>query len=184
MTESQSVLVDCITLHHLYRGWLDTNGNRISDELSSVASDFITLKDVQITGAARNTPSVECSVLTLQKNRILVAMPRDSHERSGNQRINKFQKKDRRGVVVVLPGHILSGVVQLPKTSASWTAIRKNGAVQPFFGLTDVTVHNAVFRLTPHHCPVAIVQRDAVEAIEIAASSLSEPSLVEAFAEE
>lgn len=179
MTESQSVLVDCITLHHHYRGWLNTNGARISDELSRTASDIITLKDVQITGAAHNTPSVECSVLTLQKNRILVAMPRDSHEQSSGQRINKFQKKDRRGVVVILPGHILSGVVQLPKTSASWTALKENGTVQPFFGLTDVTVHNAVFRLTPQHCPVAIVQRDAVEAIEIAASSMRETSLIE-----
>lgn len=183
MAESQSILVDCITLHHHYRGWLHANGMRLSDELSNGQSESVVLKDVEITPAGKNAPSLECSHLTLLKSRILVAMPRDVHERPAAQRLTKFQKKDRHGIVVVLPGHLMSGVIQLPKGAHSWTALKETGAVQRFIGITDVTVHNAVFRLMPRTCPVAIVQRDAVEAIELTASPLREASPVEVLAE-
>jgi hypothetical protein len=183
MSESQSILVDCITLHHHYRGWLSCNGKRLSDELSCTQSDAVALKDVAITAAGRNAPSLECSEITLLKERILLAMPRDAQERPAAERLSKFQKKDCHGIVVVLPGHLISGVIQLPKGSHSWTVLRKSGAVQRFIGITDVTVHNAVFRLTPEECAVAIVQRDAVEAIELASAPLRELSLVEALAE-
>lgn len=183
MSESQSILVDCITLHHHYRGWLHTNGTRLSDELSNTQSDTVTFKDVEITPAGKTAPSLECSELTLMKERILVAMPRDLHERPASQRLTKFQKKDRHGIVVVLPGHLLSGVIQLPKGAHSWRLLKESGAVQRFIGITDVTVHNAVFRLMPQACPVAIVQRDAVEAIELTSSPLREAPLMEAFAE-
>ncbi len=183
MSESQTILVDCITLHHHYRGWLRANGTRLSDELSNGQTDSLILRDVQITAAGHNAPSLECSELTLLKDRILIAMPRDAHERPATQRLDKFQKKDRRGVVVVLPGHLISGVMQLSRTSVSWSAIRESGAVPPFIGLTDVTIHNAVFRLTPQTCPLAIVQRDAVEAIELTAAPLRQASPIEALVE-
>jgi hypothetical protein len=183
MSESQAILVDCISLHHHYRGWLRTNGGRLSDELSNVQSDSVVLRDVQITAAGRNTPSLECSELTLLKERILIAMPRDSHERPAAQRLTRFQKKDRHGIVVVLPGHLLSGVIQLPKRSVSWSILRESGALQRFIGITDVTVHSAVFRLMPQTCPVAIVQRDAVEAIELTSAPLQEFWPIEALAE-
>ena len=183
MAESQSILVDCITLHHHYRGWLYTNGMRLSDELSNGQTESVVLKDVEITAAGKNAPSLECSHLTLLKSRILVAMPRDVHERPATQRLTKFQKKDRHGIVVVLPGHLMSGVIQLPKGAHSWTALKETGAVQRFIGITDVTVHNAVFRLMPRSCSVAIVQRDAVEAIELTASPLREAPPVGVLAE-
>ncbi len=183
MSESQSILVDFISLHHHYRGLLRTNGARLSDELSDTRSDSLVLKDVQITAAGRNAPSLECSQLTLLKKNILIAMPQDSRERPGTQRLDKFQKRDRHGVVVVLPGHLISGVMQLPSKSVSWSALKESGGVQRFIGLTDVTVHNAVFRLTPQTCPVAIVQRDAVEAIELTSAPLREVSPTEALVE-
>ncbi len=183
MSESQSILVDCITLHHHYRGWMRSNGARLSDELSSTQSDSIVLRDVQITAAGRSAPSLECSELTLMKERILIAMPRDACERSPAERINKFQKKDRHGVVIVLPGHILSGVMQLRKAAVPWSLLKESGALQRFIGLTDVTVHNAVFRLAPKECPVAIIHRDAVEAIELTSSPLKEVTPVGALAD-
>ena len=183
MSESQAILVDCITLHHLYRGRLQTNGKRLSDELSNAQSDSVVLKDVEITAAGKDAPSLECSEITLLKDRILVAMPRDSHERPVTQRLDKFQKKDRHGIVVVLPGHLMSGVIQLPKGAHSWAHLAKSGTIQRFIGITDVTVHNAVFRLTPQACSVAIFQRDAVEAIELTSAPLRETSPLEALAE-
>lgn len=184
MSESPAILVDCISLHHHYRGWLQTSGARLSDELSNARSDSLVLRDVSITAAGRNAPTLECSELTVEKERILIAMPQDLHERPAAQRLNKFQKKDRRGTVVVLPGHLLSGIIQLPKGSVSWSVLRKSGAVQPFIGLTDVTVHSAVFRLTPKNCPVAIVQRDAVEAIELTTAPLRDISPSETLVEQ
>ena len=182
MSEPQSILVDCISLHHHYRGWLRTNGTRLSDELSNAQSDSIVLRDAQITPAGHSAPLLECSEITLLKERILIALPRGLHERPPGERLNKFQKKDRHGVVVVLPGHIISGVMQLPKAAVSWSLLKESGTVQRFIGLTGATVHNAVFRLTPKDCPVAIVQRDAVEAIELAVSPLR-GGQVEALAE-
>ena len=184
MSESEAILVDCVTLHHHYRGRLRTNGVRLSDELSSSQNDSIVLKDVQITAAGKTSPCLECSDITLQKDRILIAMPRDSHERPAAKRLTKFQKKDRHGIVVALPGHLISGVIQLSKGSHSWWNLRESGTVQRFIGITDVTVHNAVFRLMPQSCPVAIVQRDAVEAIELTSSPLKEVSSLEALLEE
>ncbi len=183
MSESQAILVDFISLHHHYRGWLRTSGARLSDELSDARTDSLVLRDVQITAAGRSAPSLECAQLTLLKERILIAMPQDSRERPPTQRLDKFQKRDRHGVVVVLPGHLVSGVMQLPSKSVSWSALKESGCVQRFIGLTDVTVHNAVFRLTPETCPVAIVQRDAVEAIELTPTALREASPTEALAE-
>jgi hypothetical protein len=46
-----------------------------------------------------------------------------------------------------------------------------------------VTIHNAVFRLTPKTCPVAIVQREAVEAIEFVAAPSREASPLATLAE-
>ncbi len=183
MSESQAILVDIISLHHHYRGWLRTSGARLSDELSDARSDSLVLRDVQITAAGRNAPSLECSQLTILKSRILIAMPQDSRERPTTQRLDKFQKRERHGVVVVLPGHLISGVMQLPSKSISWSALKEGGAVQRFIGLTDVTVHNAVFRLTPQVCPVAIVQRDAIEAIELTSTPLREVSQTGALVE-
>jgi len=183
MSESQAILVDIVSLHHHYRGLLHTNGMRLSDELSNASSDALVLRDVQITPAGRNAAALECSQLTLLKRSILIAMPQDSHERPPTQRLDKFQKRDRHGVVVVLPGHLISGVMQLPKKSVSWSALKESGAVQRFIGLTDVTIHNAVFRLTPQTCPVAIVQRDVVEAIELTSVPLREVSPSEALVE-
>lgn len=183
MSDSQAILVDCISLHHHYRGWLRTHGNRLSDELSSAKSDSIVLRDVQVTAAGHNVPSLECPDLTLLKERILIAMPQDSHERPAAQRLTKFQRKDRHGIVVALPGHLLSGVIQLPKRSVSWSALKESGAVAPFLGLTDVTVHSAIFRLMPQGCPVAIIQRDAVEAIELTSAPLREAPPIGALAE-
>ena len=183
MSDSQTILVDCITLHHHYRGWLRLNGMRLSDQLSDKRTDSIELRDVQITAAGHKAPSLECSQLTLLKERILIAMPRDSQERPSSQRLNKFQKKDRRGAIVVLPGHLLSGVMQLPKMAYSWSLLKEGGTLQPFIGLTNVTVHNAVFRLTPQSCSVAIVQRDAVEAIELTSAPLQAASSPEVLAQ-
>lgn len=183
MSESQSILVDCITLHHHYRGWLRTNGVRLSDELSNMQSDSIVLRDVQITAAGHSAPSLKCADLTLMKDRILIAMPRDTCEGSPGGRINKFQKKDRHGVVIVLPGHLLSGVMQLRKVAVPWPLLKESGSLQRFIGVTGVTIHNAVFRLTPKECPVAIIQRDAVEAIELTTSPLKESLPAEALAD-
>ncbi len=182
MAESQTILVDCITLHHHYRGTVSINGVRLSDLLSDSRSDSIVLKDVRITAAGHSVPSLECSQLTLQKDRILIAMPQGQNDRPATQRLDKFQKKDHHGVVVVLPGHILSGVIQLPKASVSWSGLRESGTVQRYFGLTDVTVHNAVFRLAPQNCPLAIIQRDAVEAVELTSAPLRETPPAEAIA--
>lgn len=183
MAESEAILVDCITLHHHYRGWLRTNGTRLSDELSNTQNDSVVLRDVQITAAGHEVPTLECEEINLQKQRILVAMSQDSHERPPSQRLTKFQKKGRHGVVIALPGHLLSGVMQLPKVSVSWSVLKESGTVPRFVGLTDVTVHNAVFRLTPQFCPVAIVQRDAVEAIQLTVTPLREVAPIMAHAD-
>ncbi len=184
MSESQAILVDCISLHHHYRGWLRAGGGRLSDELSDARSDSLVLRDVKITAAGRNAPSLECSELTLLKERILIAMPQDSHERPAVQRLTRFQKKERHGIVVALPGHLLSGIIHLPSRALSWSVLRESGAVSRFMGITDVTVHNAVFRLMPQNCPVAIVQRDAVEAIELTAAPLRDVAPIESLVEQ
>jgi len=181
MSDSQSIFADCITLHHHYRGWLRSSGSRLSDELSNHQTDSVVLKDVEITAAGRNSPSLKCSDITLEKDRILIAMPRDLQERPAAQRLTRFQKKDRHGIVVVLPGHLISGVIQLPKGVHSWRLLKEAGELPRFIGITDVTVHSAVFRLMPESCPVAIVQRDAVEAIELASAPLQEVSGLEAL---
>ncbi|MHB8902914.1 MAG: hypothetical protein ACYC6Y_29490 [Thermoguttaceae bacterium] len=178
----ESILVDCISLHHHYRGWLRTNGTRLSDELNKSQSDFVTLREVQITAAGHTAPLLECSELTLLKERILIAMPHGDRDAPPAERINKFQKKDRHGVVVVLPGHVISGVMQLPRTAGTWSLLRESGVVQRFIGLTGATVHNAVFRLAPKECAVAIIQRDAVEAIELTAGPLKDAPSLDALA--
>jgi hypothetical protein len=182
MSESQALLVDFITLHHHYRGRLRNKGVRLSDEMSDARTDCLVLRDVQITAAGKNTPAIECEELSLEKRSILVAIPQNGGQTPA-QRLSKFQKKQRHGVVVVLPGHLMSGVMQVPRASVYWSTLKESGVLQPFIGLTNATIHNAVFRLTPRSCPVAVVQRDAIEAIEFASAPLSEMSTMEALAE-
>jgi hypothetical protein len=102
----------------------------------------------------------------LKKKDLLLVIPRGSHEAPIRRR-NNYQKKERYGAVIALPGLVISGIVHLPPRASPWILLDKNAALPRFFGLTDVTIHSSIHRSAPAQCQTAILQRDAIESMQL-----------------
>lgn len=163
--EDHTALVDVVTASHRYSGRLVSRGYRIADVLCDTQTDIVQMFDVVVTSAGGSS-SIRCGDLLLVKEQILVALPRGGHE-APTRRLNKFTRQDQYQAIVVLPGHILSGLLHLPSRTTSATLLAKDVSLPSFLAMTQVTVHDGPGGLMPAACQVALVKRAAISAVEL-----------------
>ena len=170
-SDQATTLVDVITQHCRYTGSVENRGYRIADILSDPSSDILEMREARVnTGGAAGT-DVRCKQILLKKSRILLVIPKGTYE-APIHRLHRYVEKDRYGAMIVLPGYILSGIVHLPARTLPWVILDKDTTLPSFIGVTDVTVHSAVHGFAPLQCDVAIVRRQSIESVQLAAKPL------------
>ena len=163
--EDHTAQIDIVTASHRYSGRLVSRGHRVADVLCDTQTAIVQMFDVVVTSAGGSS-SIRCGDLLLTKEQILVALPRGGHE-APSRRLNRFSRQDQYRAIVVLPGHILSGLLHLPPRTTSSTLLAKDVSLPSILAMTQVTVHDAPGGLMPAACQVALVKRAAISAVEI-----------------
>ena len=173
--EQETVLAELITQNHRYSGAIEVQGRRLADVLSDARLDILEMQQVLMTGAGARPVEIRCGQVLIKKKDVLIALPRGVYEAPVRRR-NNYKKKQRFGAMVVLCGYTLSGVIYLPARTRPWALIDPKSELSNFFGLTDVTLHGSPNSLIPSHSDTAIIQRQAIEAMQLSAQPLPEPS--------
>lgn len=163
--EDHTALIDVVTASHRYSGRLVSRGYRVADVLCDTQTDIVQMFDVVVTSAGGSS-SIRCGDLLLTKEQILLALPRGGHEAPA-RRLNKFTRQDQYQAIVVVPGHILSGLIHLPPRTTSATLLAKDVSLPNFLAMTQVTVHDGPGGLMPAACPVALIRRAMISAVEL-----------------
>jgi hypothetical protein len=164
--DEASTPVDVITEHHHYAGRIVTGGVRLSDILSDTRLDVLEMHDTVLRGEGARSTELRCGQMFLKKNALLLVIPQGSHEAPIRRR-NNYQKKERYGAVIALPGLVISGIVHLPPRASPWILLDENAALPRFFGLTQVTIHSSIHPSVPSQCPTAILYRDAIQSVQL-----------------
>ena len=174
MTSDQlTTSADVITLHHQYSGLIATGGRRLADILSDPNLRTVEMHQTLVHSEGARSMEVRCNQILLVKKDILMVIPTGSHE-APTRRLNNYQKKHTCGVLIVLAGHVLSGIVHLPLRANPWMLL-DDSVLSCFFGLTNVTVHSSIHGLVPEHCDTVIVNRQGIESVQLATKPLPAP---------
>jgi hypothetical protein len=176
--EQELVLAELVTQNHRYSGAIELQGRRLADILSDARLDVLEVQQVTVTGAGARPTEIRCGQLLVKKQDVLLAMPQGAYEAPVRRR-NNYRKKQRFGAMIVLGGYTLSGIVYLPARTKPWALIDPNSDLPNFFGLTDVTLHGSPSGLVPSRCDTAIIRRHAIEAMQLSAQPLPEPTAEE-----
>ena len=172
-SEQATMLVDVITRHCRYSGSVAHRGYRLADVLRDPSTDVLEMNQTLVSTAAGT--DVRCERIFLKKNSILLAIPKGEYE-APTRRLQRYKHKDRYEAMIVLPGHILSGVVRLPGRVVPRMLLDEgNDTLPSFIGVTDVTIHGAIHGLAPSRCDVAIIRRQCIESVQLAAKPLRKP---------
>jgi hypothetical protein len=171
--EETATQVDMVTEHHHYSGRIITRGVRLSDILSDTRLEVLEMHDTVLRAEGSRSTELRCGRIFLKKKDLLLVIPKGSHEAPIRRR-NNYQKRDRYGALIAMPGLIVSGIVHLPSRASPWLLLDDNAGLPRFFGLTNVTVHSSIHRSAPTQCPTAILQRDAIQSVQLTDKPLPE----------
>lgn len=169
--EQVTTPVDVITRDCRYTGSVATRGFRLSDILSDQRTDILEMHETLTSVAGTRSTDVRWKEVFLKKNSILLVIPKGKYEAPIRRR-NNYVERHRYGAMIVLPGHILSGIVHLPARTNSWMVLDEDAALPSFIGVTDVTVHKSIYDFIPAHCDVVILRRHSIESAQLTARPL------------
>ena len=164
--------VAVITRDHRYSGMLANRDFRIADILNDHNSDLLEMYDVLAIGTGTPAREVRFDQVVLKKDAVLLVVPQGTHEAPARRR-NRYVERDRYGAMIGLPGYILSGVLHLPSMPIPSLLLAENSMLQNFLGMTNTTTHSSLHGLLPTQCDVVIVQRRAIESVQLTAQPLS-----------
>ncbi|MHC4405480.1 MAG: hypothetical protein ACYTG0_38020 [Planctomycetota bacterium] len=172
--EKPITAVDLFTQHHHYSGQIVSRGVRLSDILSDGRLNVVEIDDTLLRTEGVRSTELQCGKVFVKKADLLLVIPRGEYE-APERRLNNYRRKDRYGAVVAIPGMVLSGVVYLPPRPSPWMLLDDNAGLPRFFGMTEVTVHGSIHAYAPPECETVILQRHAIESVQLTAKPLPEP---------
>jgi hypothetical protein len=184
--EQAATPVDVITHHHHYSGLVRTEGVRLADILSDCRLEVLEMHETVLRTEGVRSAELRCGQILLKKKELLLAIPKGSYE-APVRRHNNYQKKERYGAVITMPGLLLSGVVHLPPRATPWMLLDDQAGLPRFFGVTNVTVHGSIHRFTPSQCDTVILHRELIEGVQLTERPLPEqrgPSIAAEGAEQ
>jgi hypothetical protein len=170
--DRHSIPVDLITQHQRFRGLVPDSGRRIADTLADPNTDILEMLDATASSLAGGSEEMHFRRLFLRKSSILMIMLHGEHEAPVSRR-NRYVEKYRYGAMIVLPGHILSGILHLGKDAVPARLLGDNTTLPSFLGMTDVTLHSSVCDRLPSRCNVAIFHRQFIEAVQLTEAPLA-----------
>jgi len=164
--DEATILVDVITRDCWYSGSVVHRGFRLTDILNDGTSDILTMFDAVTGIVGTGTANVRWKQVLLRKDRVLMAIPKGSHEAPIRRR-NNYLEKNQYGAMIVLPGHLISGIVHLPSRGKPAMLLEENSTLSGFMPVTDVTVHNSNHDFAATRFNVAIIQRRFIESVQL-----------------
>jgi hypothetical protein len=153
----------------------------VADVLNDNTVDILKMQETVTRAAGDASPSVRWKQLHLKKDQVLMVIPKGGHE-APLRRADKYQEKEQYGAMVVLPGHILSGVIHLTSRGNPLILLEDGSMLPAFVGLTDVTIHSSVHPFPSSRLNVAIIRRRAIESVQLTAGRLPKREAVAAEA--
>lgn len=169
--DQEITAVEVITRNCRYTGLVPTQGYRVSDILSDPSTDMLEMRETLTSVVAGRPTEVRWKQLVLKKDRILLVIPRGGYE-APTRRRNRYVEKHRYGAMIVLPGHVLSGIVHLPPRTTPLMLLDEESSLPTFMGVTGVTVHSSIRGLGASRLEVAIVRRSSIESVQLTAQPL------------
>jgi len=171
-SDQTAVQVDVITSGCWYSGSIYNQGFRLAEVLNDGTADILTMHNTVSGIEGCGSASVRWKEVLLRKNRIVMAIPKGSHE-APIRRQNNFLEKNRYGAMIVLPGHILSGVVYLPSRANPLMMLEDNITMPSFIGITEVTIYSSVHEFPEPQLKVAIICRQFIESVQLTPHKLA-----------
>lgn len=172
--QQETTPVEVITRQHCYTGSLVTRGYRVAEVLSDPNTDILEMRQTVVGAVGVRSTDIRCRQMFLKKDGILLVIPKGDHE-APTRRLNNYVEKDRYGAIIVLPGYILWGLLHLPPHAVPSTLLAENSTLPSFIGVTDVTVHSSIGGSAVLRCKVAILGRQFIESVQLAARPLPKP---------
>jgi hypothetical protein len=166
--ERPTISVEVFSNSCRYLGQVVQRGIRLVDLLSDPTSDLLELHDVVVHPHGYPSAGVRCPEVLIKKSEVLIVVPQGNVSPS-ERRPDGCGAKNQRGTLLVLPGYLLMGVVQLPERSGRLTLLSPQSTLPSFVGVGSVILHTAVPGCEPQNYDWAIVHRDSIEAIHLSA---------------
>jgi hypothetical protein len=143
----------------------------LAEFLSDPASDLLRVADASLQLHGSHSNRFRCAEVLVRKSEVLMTIPLGQGQ-PPLRRVGPRPKKNRHGVLLVLPGHVLMGIVQLPERSDPLALLSQGSTLSSFVGLTDAVLYNAASGEASRNFEVAIVRRASIEAIYLDAGTV------------
>ena len=170
--EEGSTPVTVITRYHRYTGMLANQGFRIADIFNDHRTDLLEMYDVLATGVGTGSKDVRFDRIVLKKDSVLLVLPQGKYEAPVHRR-NRYIERDHYGAMVAMPVCILSGILHMPIKPIPSLVLAENSTLPEFLAMANVIAHNSLHNLIPTQCDVAILQRRAIESLQLTAQPLT-----------
>ena len=165
--ENATMSAEVLTRDFRYQGQVDTRGVRLADTLSDPRVGLFEMRDATIRPRDGRGKAIRCHQVSIRKNEILLAFPQGSHE-APLKRLNYHAERQQHAAVVVLPGYLLMGVIQLPDRATSLTVMGEQSTMPAFLAMIDVAVRPSGGDELAEQTPVAIFARESIQALYLA----------------
>lgn len=162
--------VALVTETYIYQGNLATGGKRLQDILNDSLTDYLNLRNVQITTSIDGESTVQelPNAAILKQHVVLGLLRLDSHE-APMKRQNYRVRRDFCEAAVVIHNWRINGSLHLPRVSSHASAILSRD-LKNFFALTDATIINGADGDRTINTSVVMVNKHALSLFYIGAA--------------
>lgn len=164
--DRNTISVEVFSSTCCYQGQVLNRGIRLADMLGDPTSDLLELQDVIVHPHGYPSAGVRCPQVLVKKSEVLVVVPQGNFP-PPERRSEVRGTKNQFGVLLVLPGYLVMGVVQLPERSGPLTLLSAQSTLPSFVAVGSVILHASVPGCEPQDHEWAIIRRNSIEAIHL-----------------
>lgn len=162
--------VALVTETYIYQGNLATGGKRLQDILNNSLTDYLYLRNVEITTSIDGESTVQkLPNATILKQHVVLGLLRlDTHE-APVKRQNYRVRRDFCEAAVVIHNWRINGSLHLPRASSQASAILSRD-LKNFFALTDAVIINGADNDRAIDTSVVMVNKHALSLFYVGAT--------------
>jgi hypothetical protein len=136
----QEIPVALVTEQFIFLGNLATGGRRLQDILNDALTDYLSLRNVQISTTMEGDSVVqELTHATIVKESLLLGLLRQDAHEAPIKRQNYRVRRDFCEASIVIKTLCIHGAIHLPRASSQASAILSRD-LKNFFAVTDATI--------------------------------------------
>lgn len=176
--------VEVYTDGHCYSGLVLNRGYRLADLLNDPASELIEMRNVQVTQPMNESSDpMTFDELLLKKESIYLVFPTGTTYEAPVRRLYTYVEKPQYRAQIVMPGHVLIGVVHLPERANPMFLLSPQSTIASFVAVTDVTVRRSIPSSPRIQMKTVICRRQYIQALHLGDDPRRKPSVTEAVSQ-